>query len=131
MNSPGSEHPGQFLAVSDCRRPPLPLCQEIHVVELRAPFTSALDPLGHVDDHSTRMLHTPPSRRAEAFHDPDPSAALRKLSASSSDPVVMSRLHCMAAVDAEISEGILTRDGWCLNAAREIVRRTVARLRRK
>jgi AcrR family transcriptional regulator len=69
-------------------------------------------------------------RMAEVFHEADPSVALDKLVLTfvgfwSSDPVVIRRLRGMATLDAEIDQGIRSRDARRQHAAREIIRRTV------
>jgi hypothetical protein len=49
----------------------------------------------------------------------------------SSDPVIIRRLHAMAALDAEIARGLAAREGRRRRAAAEIVRRIApARTRR-
>jgi len=65
---------------------------------------------------------------AEVFHESDPRVALEKLVDTfvgfwSSDPVVIRRLRAMAALDAEIAEGIRARDARRRHAAGEIMRR--------
>ena len=67
-------------------------------------------------------------RMAAVFHEPDPFVALQNLVRTfvgfwSSDPVVIRRLRGMAALDAEIAEGIRVRDARRQHAAREILRR--------
>lgn len=67
-------------------------------------------------------------RMAEVFHEADPYLALEKLIHTfvgfwSSDPVVIRRLRGMAAIDAEVAEGIRARDERRQHAAREILRR--------
>ena len=75
-------------------------------------------------------------RMAEVFHEADPSVALAKLVLTfvgfwSSDPVVIRRLRGMATLDAEIDQGIRARDARRQHAAREIIRRTVLRGKKK
>jgi AcrR family transcriptional regulator len=67
-------------------------------------------------------------RMAEVFHEADPYLALEKLIRTfvrfwSSDPVVIRRLRGMAALDAEVAQGIHARDARRQHAAREILRR--------
>ena len=67
-------------------------------------------------------------RMAAVFHELDPFVALQNLVHTfvgfwSSDPVVIRRLRGMAALDAEIAEGIRARDARRQHAAREILRR--------
>jgi AcrR family transcriptional regulator len=74
-------------------------------------------------------------RMAEVFHEPEPSVALEKMVRTfigfwSSDPVVIRKLRAMAALDADISEGIRARDARRQHAAGEIVRRTVLRAKK-
>jgi AcrR family transcriptional regulator len=73
---------------------------------------------------------------AEVFHEPDPAVALEKLVRTfvgfwSSDPVVIRRLRAMAALDADIAQGISARDARRQHAAREILKRTVLRRAKK
>jgi AcrR family transcriptional regulator len=75
-------------------------------------------------------------RMAEVFHEADPSVALEKLVVTfvsfwSSDPVVIRRLRGMATLDGEIDQGIRARDARRQHAAREIIRRTVLREKKK
>lgn len=75
-------------------------------------------------------------RMAEVFREPEASAALRKLVRTfidfwSSDPIVIRRLRAMAALDAEIAQGIRTRDARREHAAREILRRMAQNRRKK
>jgi AcrR family transcriptional regulator len=67
-------------------------------------------------------------RAREALGQQDPAAALAAFIRGlvhfwSSDPVVMRRLHAMAALDAEIARGLAAREGRRRRAAAEIVRR--------
>ncbi len=75
-------------------------------------------------------------RMADVFHEADPSGALDKLAGIfvgfwASDPVVLRRLRGMATLDAEIDQGIRARDSRRQHAAREIVRRTLLRGKKK
>ncbi len=74
-------------------------------------------------------------RMAEVFHEPDGWVALERMVNTfigfwSSDPAVIRRLRGMAAVDAEIAQGIRSRDERRGHAAREILRR-ISQGRRK
>jgi AcrR family transcriptional regulator len=67
-------------------------------------------------------------RAREALGQQDPAAALAAFIRGlvnfwSSDPVVIRRLHGMAALDAEIARGLAAREGRRRRAAAEIVRR--------
>ena len=75
-------------------------------------------------------------RMAEVFHEADPSVALQKLVVTfvgfwSSDPVVIRRLRGMATLDTEIDQGIRAREARRQHAAREIIRRTGSRGKKK
>ncbi|MGC2477699.1 MAG: helix-turn-helix domain-containing protein [Candidatus Sulfotelmatobacter sp.] len=75
-------------------------------------------------------------RMAEVFHEADPSVALEKLVVTfvgfwSSDPVVIRRLRGIATLDAEIDQGIRAREARRQHAAREIIRRTGSRGKKK
>jgi AcrR family transcriptional regulator len=75
-------------------------------------------------------------RMGEVFHESDPAVALEKLVRIfvgfwSSDPVVIRRLRAMAALDADISQGIRARDARRQHAASEILKRTVLRRAKK
>jgi len=75
-------------------------------------------------------------RMAEVFHEPDASVAMEKLVLTfagfwSSDPVVIRRLRGIATLDAEIDQGIRARDARRQHAAREIIRRTGLRGKKK
>jgi AcrR family transcriptional regulator len=70
-------------------------------------------------------------RMAEVFHEPDPQVALEKVVSVfvgfwSSDRVVIRRLRAMAALDAEIAQGIYSRDVRRRHIAGEIVKRIKA-----
>jgi AcrR family transcriptional regulator len=67
-------------------------------------------------------------RAREALGQQDPAAALAAFIQGlvhfwSSDPVVIRRLHALAALDAEIARGLAAREGRRRRAAAEIVRR--------
>ena len=75
-------------------------------------------------------------RMPEVFREPDPSAALDKLVSVfvgfwSSDRVVIRRLRAMAALDAEIAQGIHSRDTRRRHIAGEILKRMAAAGKKK
>ncbi len=75
-------------------------------------------------------------RMPEVFREPDPFKALDKLVAVfvafwSSDQVVIRRLRGMAALDAEIREGLLSRDARRQHIAQEILKRMAAGRKKK
>jgi AcrR family transcriptional regulator len=75
-------------------------------------------------------------RMPEVFREPDPFKALDKLVAVfvtfwSSGQVVIRRLRAMAALDAEIREGLQSRDARRHHIAREILKRMAAAAEKK
>ena len=75
-------------------------------------------------------------RMPEVFREPDPFKSLDKLVAVfvafwSSDQVVIRRLRAMAALDAEIREGLLSRDARRQHIAHEILKRMAAGRKKK
>lgn len=75
-------------------------------------------------------------RMPEVFREADPSKALDKLVSIfvtfwSSDQIVIRRLRAMAALDSEISAGLLSRDARRRHIAREILKRMAARTKKK
>ena len=75
-------------------------------------------------------------RMPEVFCEADPCKALDKLVSIfvtfwSSDQIVIRRLRAMAALDSEISAGLLSRDARRRHIAREILKRMAARTKKK